>query len=534
MTAGTSEPRTAADFELLQLLKMLAGTLWEVDLALDAVRFLGAGREPPQDFAPESPRKLADLFNLIQDDTREAARAEFEAFVGGGADSHSSEYRLRQVDGSHRWTYMRMRVVERDASGQPQRLLCLLTDRELSHQREEERSRLEAQLRHVQKLDALGQLTGGIAHDFNNILASVLGYAELGLLESGSPQGQEYFREVVRAGERGRDLIAKLLSFSRAGVDGTQQEVATSLAVVPDTLRMLRPMLPSTLTLEVDATPALPDVQMDASALQQLVLNLAINARDAVGENGLISVQIRRGEGGSASCASCGASLELGPEWIEIAVADDGSGMTAETQSRIFDPFFSTKEVGRGSGLGLSVVHSIVHEHGGHVLLASDPGSGSRFTLLLRPGLSESERTEDGEQRLTIDGAGRRLMVVDDDPAICNFMRTLLEQCHLEVDVQDDSDAALDHFESDPERYDLVITDQSMPGLSGVELADELLALRPDLPILVCSGFSEFVDAGNARELGFSAFLQKPVSVRELLEALVRYLPPQAHCSTDA
>lgn len=533
MTAGTSEPRTAGQLELHHMLRMLSGTLWELDLERNEARCLGSGSKPISEAAAQPVRDLPSLFDLVHDEERDAARAEYQAFVSGNADSHCVEHRMRQADGSHRWTLIRISVTQCDSAGHPQRLLVLLTDIEERHQREQERSRLEAQLRHVQKLDALGQLTGGIAHDFNNILASVLGYAELGLLESGSTRAQEYFREVVRAAERGRDLIAKLLLFSRAGADGPQLEVTTSLAIVPDTLRMLRPMLPATLTLEVDAAPALPDVQMDASALQQLVLNLAINARDAVGENGSISVQLRRGQSGAATCASCGMALNLGPEWIELVVADDGSGMTAETRSRIFDPFYSTKEAGRGSGLGLSVVHGIVHEHGGHVLLASDPGSGSVFTVLLRPGMAAVDLAPSDEQHLPIDGDGRRLMVVDDDPAIGHFMRTLLERHRFEVDVHDDSDAALDHFESDPERWDLVITDQSMPGLSGVELADELLALRPELPILICSGFSEFVDAGNARELGFSAFLQKPVSVRDLLEALARYLPPRRRVAAD-
>ncbi|TVS16369.1 MAG: PAS domain-containing hybrid sensor histidine kinase/response regulator [Gammaproteobacteria bacterium] len=535
MTAGTSGSDRAGEDMLSHLMAMLSAALWEWDLEHDRVRYVGTEVELAGYPLNVLPTDLEGLFELIHEQERAAARRALDDYVSGRADRYRVEYRLRQADGSYRWLLARGRIVARDADGRPLRLLGLFTDIDVLRRRELERSRLESQLRHVQKLDALGQLTGGIAHDFNNILASVLGYAELGLLESSSPRSLEYFKEVARAAERGRDLIAKLLVFTRAGADSQQSGVTTSLGIVPDTLRMLRPMLPATLHLEVDAAPALSDVQMDASALQQLVLNLAINARDAVGENGRINVVLRRGVGGPAVCASCGAAIDRGPDWIELAVADDGSGMTEEIRSRIFDPFYSTKESGRGSGLGLSVVHGIVHEHGGHILLDTDPGSGSCFTVLLQPAASSAPAAVEPEHDpLPIRGGGRRLLVVDDDPAIGSFLCTLLEGHDFRVDLHQDSDAALVQFESDPERWDLVITDQSMPGLSGVELADELLALRPDLPIVICSGFSEFVDVSNARELGFCAFLQKPVSVRDLLQVLARYLPPECDRETGS
>ena len=535
MMAGTSGSHGADEDMLSHLMAMLSAALWEWDVEHDRVRYMGTEVELAGYSLHALPSDLDGFFELVHEEERAAARQALDDYVSGRADRYRVEYRLRQADGSYRWLLARGRIAARGADGRPLRLLGLFTDIDLRRRQETERGRLESQLRHVQKLDALGQLTGGIAHDFNNILASVLGYAELGLLESGSPRSQEYFQEVVRAAERGRDLIAKLLLFTRAGADSQQPGVTASLGIVPDTLRMLRPMLPATLNLEVDAAPALPDVQMDASALQQLVLNLAINARDAVGENGRISVVLRRGTRGQAQCASCGAVIDRSPEWIELAVADDGSGMTEETRARIFDPFYSTKESGRGSGLGLSVVHGIIHEHGGHILLESDPGSGSCFTVLLQPAASASPDAVEPERvPLPIRGGGRRLLVVDDDPAIGTFLGTLLERHDFQVDVHQDSDAVLDQFEADPERWDLVITDQSMPGLSGVELADELLALRPDLPIVICSGFSEFVDASNARELGFCAFLQKPVSVRDLLQVLARYLPPERDRETDS
>ncbi|MCC5888152.1 MAG: response regulator [Gammaproteobacteria bacterium] len=509
--------------DLGQLVAMLSDVLWEWDLRTGRVNYFGEGVRA-EDFEGSFPDTPESLLELIHEDERELAKQAMEACLSGRSDRYRFEHRLLQSDGEYRWMLSRGRVVERDTAGQPLRVMGLVTDIERRRRREEERLRLEGQLRHMQKLDALGQLTGGIAHDFNNILASVLGYAELGLLETDPAMLRDHLEQVIRSAARGRDLIGKLLLFSRAGSGAGPGLATSSLLQVPETLRMLRPMLPATLTMDFEQEPALPDVQIDPSALQQLVLNLTINARDAVGENGWIRVALGRRYEADTLCASCRVPIEAG-DWVALEVADDGSGITADLRARVFDPFFSTKESGEGSGLGLSVVHGIVHEHGGHILLDSEPGGGTRFTLLLRPAEVAVLAPVEPAQPVAISGANLRVLVVDDESAIGAWLSRLLRMKGFDVEVHQDSEAALDSFEVNPESFDLVITDQSMPGLSGVELADELLALRPDMPILICSGFSEFVNAANACELGFTEFLQKPVSARDLLAAIGRCLP---------
>lgn len=517
------QPASKRADDLGRLVAMLSEVLWEWDLRKGSVSYFGEGVRAPG-FEGSFPATPEAWMDIIHEDERALAVQALGDCLSGRRDRYRFEHRLLQGDGRYRWMLSRGLVVERDEAGHPLRVMGLVTDIERRRQREEERLRLEGQLRQMQKLDALGQFTGGIAHDFNNILASVLGYAELGLLESGSQPLRDHLGQVVRSAERGRDLISKLLLFSRGGAAGAVRQASSSLLPVAETLRMLRPMLPSTLTVEFEQQPSLPDVQIDPGSLQQLVLNLTINARDAVGENGWIRIALRSGYEAATACASCPGQIEAG-EWVALEVSDDGAGMTTDVRARIFDPFFSTKESGAGSGLGLSVVHGIVHEHGGHVLIDSEPGGGTRFTLLLRPAPAVPVAPEESASPTVISGTGMTVLVVDDEPAIGAWLRRLLQFEGFEVEVYQDSEAALNHFEEHPERWDLVITDQSMPGLSGVELADELLALRPDMPILICTGFSEFVNADNACDLGFSGFLQKPVSARELRAAIGRCLP---------
>jgi len=515
--------------ELQQLIELLSDFLWEWDLRDDSARYFGHGVHAAGYVLEDVPARGARWDEYIHPEDQDMVHRSIAEYLQGKTARYRVEYRVRQADGHYRWVLGRGLIVEWDDDGRPRRMLGLITDITHRREREAERERLESQLRHVQKLDALGQLTGGIAHDFNNILAGILGYAELGLLEFADPRLSSYLEEIVRASERGRELIGKLLLFSRTGHDSPRRATSGSLDMVDETLRMLRPMLPSTLSITVDRAPDLPNALIDPSQLQQLILNLAINARDAIGQNGDIRVVLGLGSGLSdelRTCASCGEVLVRSDEWIELAIEDDGPGIAEEMRGRIFDPFFSTKDASQGSGLGLSVVHGIVHDHGGHILLESEVGTGTRFTVLLRQAAPEAPSLPPPSPELVVlDGRGRRILVVDDEPAICAMMSRLLERHGFEVEAHQDSNAALTRFVDSPDDWALVITDQSMPGLSGVELADELLAITPDLPILICSGFSDFVSPDNAKDLGFSDYLQKPVTASELFAAVHRCLP---------
>ena len=518
------------------LLDLVADLRWEWDLVTDRVRHFGRGPLAVvlgDDVA--DPTGAGGLLGLVHPEDRPGVEAAAREHLAGWRSHFLCEHRIAtgERDG-WRWVESRGRVVERDGDGRPVRLAGLLTDVTARRQAQAEQAQLADQLRQVQKLDALGQLTGGIAHDFNNILASVLGHAELGamaLRKAGKGSTQETrerlgacLGEIRGAADRGRELVAKMLVFSRGGAaeDGPGKAVA-SLALVEDTLRMLRPMLPATLALRTELDDELPALAVEPTQLQQLLLNLVINARDAVGENGAVTVRATRAGPGSAVCASCARRIEPGRGYVTLEVRDDGPGIPRALLGRIFDPFFTTKEAGRGSGLGLSVVHGIVHEHGGHLCLATST-DGTALSLLLPPADAPVQDVADGIGTAEIDGRGRKVLIVDDEVSIARWMAALLEEHGFVADVYHDPRHALRRFHLTPENWDLVLTDQSMPGLSGVEFADELLAGCPGLPVIVCSGYSEFVEASNAEDLGFRAFLEKPVAGDRLLATVAQVL----------
>jgi signal transduction histidine kinase/CheY-like chemotaxis protein len=507
-----------------RLLSLLADALWEWSPATGASAYLqrrGALTALPA----EGP--IAELaLEPVHPRDQARVRAAVAQLVRSDASGIDLRYRVRGADG--RWWSVHSRgcVVERDPDGRPLRVVGALGDLHPAPVRDEARDPVQERLRQVQKLDALGQLAGGIAHDFNNILASVLGHAELAQMELGDDGSLvvQYLAEIRSAADRGRDLVAQLLRFSRSDRALDQGRVTASPDTVADTLRMLRPLLPATLGVEVDLDPSIRGMALSPAQLQQLVLNLAINARDAVGENGRMAVSVGPLRELSAGvepirCASCDAVIETDRAWVALRVADDGPGIPPEMLDRVFDPFFSTKDAEQGSGLGLAVVHGIVHERGGHLLLETG-GQGTCFTLLLSSADTQDPATNDDADAPAAAGRGRRLLVVDDEPAIGRWMAKLLGRHGFEVDVEADPERALARFREAPGSWDLVLTDQSMPRLSGVELADELLALRPELPIVVCSGYSEFVSAENAADLGFRAFLAKPVPGATLVATL--------------
>lgn len=382
-----------------------------------------------------------------------------------------------------------------------------------------EREQLQRQLRQAQKMEAVGQLTGGIAHDFNNILASVLGYADLALYEKSVQRDERvkmYMEEVIKAGKRARDLVAKLLAFSRGGNEPVRSISATEL--LKEILQMLRPTLPSTIKIDLLIDPELPFVMADVVQLQQVILNLCINARDAMEECGVIGITARSAIA-TAICTSCHTPFH--GDFVEISVADTGSGIDADLLLRIFDPFFTTKEVGKGSGMGLSVVHGIVHGMGGHLLVESESGKGSVFKLYLRRAKGRSGDHSDesarNPERIQLQG---KVLIVDDDIGVARMMERTFKQRGLEVEVVTEPMRAITLFELKADAFDLVITDYQMPGMTGVELASQLLKMQPSLPVVLYTAYSELIIEDRARDAGVAKVLHKPVDIHELLRTL--------------
>jgi PAS domain S-box-containing protein len=394
------------------------------------------------------------------------------------------------------------------------------------HEAEEQRQQLEMQLRQAQKMEAIGQLTGGIAHDFNNILTAMTGYVVLAGERAGSLDDAKlsrYLDRAQRSGQRASDLIQQMLTFSR-GQHGAPRPVALA-PLIREWIGLLETTLPSSVEIQTDLDPLVPEVLLDPLQLEQVLMNLCINARDAMQGHGILTVLLHNATHPGGLCASCRQPVT--GEFIEIAVRDTGTGVPPEVQERMFEPFYSTKAVGHGSGMGLSMVHGIVHDQGGHLLLDSRPEEGTALRILLPPlsageaGVETAAVADPGPDRHRIAG---RVLLVDDEPAVGEFMQDLLEDWGLTVSVFNASVDACMKFSDDPDLYDLVILDQTMPRMTGMEVAQQLLKLRPDLPVILYTGFSEEISEQQVIAAGIRALVNKPVNTAALHKLVERLL----------
>jgi PAS domain S-box-containing protein len=391
------------------------------------------------------------------------------------------------------------------------------------------RRELEAQLRQAQKMEAIGHLTGGIAHDFNNILTGIMGYLTLASEREAAQADAKLARHLQQAqhgASRARELIQQMLAFSRAQ-KGKPRAVALA-PLVEDAVRLLGSSLPSTVELSTALDTDAPAVMIDPVQVEQILLNLCINARDAMDGAGRIRVSVSTAaHAGGAVCASCHQALN--GRYVELRVTDTGPGIAPHVMERMFEPFFTTKEVGRGSGMGLSTVHGIVHEHGGHVAVDTAPGKGAAFSVLLPALAAEVDAAVPADApgaarkplRQALEG---RVLLVDDEQMVVDFMAELLGGWGLEVTVHRNPAEAEAWLASDPARIDVLLTDQTMPKMTGLELARRAGALRAGLPVILYSGFAENIGADQLARSGVRALLRKPVEPGPLFAALAEAL----------
>ncbi|MDO9139335.1 MAG: MASE3 domain-containing protein [Methylobacter sp.] len=388
-----------------------------------------------------------------------------------------------------------------------------------------ERKQLERQLQQAQKMEALGQLTGGIAHDFNNILAAILGYSNLALercVTDPSDKLARYLGEVISASERARDLIAKMLAYSR-----TSAVVANvpldMVAEVEKAVAMLTVAIPAGIEVVARLEPDVPSVCIDPIDVQQILINLAVNSRDAIGEQGRIDITLERIRVKRKTCAICHVAID--GDYVALEVKDSGAGIPANVQQRIFDPFFTTKEVGKGSGLGLSMVHGVVIKNNAHVLLETGVGQGTSFRLLFPFAEAEAvTATAPVSVSAVCMTERQRIWVVEDQESLAAYYLELFQEQGYRVSVFTDPTRALHDFRLSPDSVDLLVTDQTMPHLSGAELAFAMLALRPKLPIILVTGYSERINDEEAKRLGIRHYLNKPVDGKKLLDIVAAEL----------
>jgi len=381
-------------------------------------------------------------------------------------------------------------------------------------QAEEERRQLEAQLRQSQKLEALGTLAGGIAHDFNNILGTMLGYTEalLKRYAEGCPE-KRYLERVYRAGERATELVRQILLFSRS-----QEHQLTPMHIAPildETFNMLRATIPTSVDIRPHIQPNCRPILADSTQIQQVIVNLCVNASHAMRETGGI-LEVALEDVTYDTDQAHILDLTAG-SYLKLIVRDTGRGMPTEVQEHIFEPFFTTKEPGEGAGLGLSVVHGIIKSHHGVITVESAPGRGTTFAIFFPV---TDEPVPQGEQARE-PGTARRgkghILIVDDEPDLTDLYDMALTRLGYHVITFHTGEEALNTFRVHPDRFDLVFTDQAMPGMTGTQLSQKLLTIRADLPIILATGYSDTISENEAKALGIRYFLMKPVKVSDLI-----------------
>lgn len=371
---------------------------------------------------------------------------------------------------------------------------------------------MEQHLRQAQKQEALGTLAGGIAHDFNNILAAIVGFTEL--LHDRLPENSRenrYAKRILEASLRARDLVKQMLTFSRR-TEGEKKPLRLS-SIVKETAKLLRASIPSTVSIQVNVQSESGVILGSPIEIQQVVMNLGTNAAHAMREKGgVLDIELSD----FSVPASNGNPHGIEPGfYMRLVVRDTGTGISPEVMDKIFDPFFTTKGQGEGTGLGLSVVMGIVNQCHGYITAESQLGEGSTFSVYF-PKVEQEPKTLPMVGQEPLSRGNERILFVDDEEAIVEMGEEMLAELGYEVTCQTSSRQALALFRLDPSRFDLVITDQTMPDITGMELASEMLVIRPDLPIILATGFSHVVNAEKAKANGIKGFLMKPLTKSEI------------------
>ena len=379
-------------------------------------------------------------------------------------------------------------------------------------QAEEEKWQLEAQLRQAHKMEAIGTLAGGIAHDFNNLLAAILGYANLAktAIPDDNP-AKNKIEELLKAANRAKDLVKQILSFSHKR--GQEKLPVDVCHIVSDSLTLLRASIPTSVRINenIDANCGL--VMADPTQTHQILMNLCTNAFQAMEEDGGVLTVSARAVELTADDLKNRPNLRQGG-YIQLTVQDTGAGIDPENLDKIFDPYFTTKGVGKGSGMGLAVVAGIVRSHDGIIEVDSKLGRGTIFNVYLPQ--TNGQGLQPPEEIADFPTGNERILLVDDEVSVADVTRQRVEQLGYRVTAKTSSEEALELFRIQAENFDLVITDQTMPELTGDKFSRELLKIRPDMPIIICTGYSSKMNAARAKSIGIRAFIMKPVDMFEL------------------
>jgi PAS domain S-box-containing protein len=435
--------------------------------------------------------------------------------VEGAIPSAWFERRCLHKDGRIIWALISTSFLH-DNAGHPLYFIFHIQDLTEKKMAEEERKKLETQLRQSQKMEAVGTLAGGIAHDFNNILSAIMGNTQLAQVEVSTDNPlQKRFEQIINASYRATDLIKQILVFSRQ----SEQELkpVQIKLVVKEVLNLIRASLPASIEIQ-KAIDSDSTIFADPTQIHQIIMNFCTNARHAMQEKGgILNINLTDVELDSDFVHSH-PDINLGPH-VMLTIKDTGYGIPPDILNRIFDPFFTTKKKGEGTGMGLSVVHGIVKSHSGIITADSSPGKGSTFTVYFP--IVEKEAEPDNKTQKHLPTGTESILFIDDEPVLAEIGKNMLERLGYEVIAKTNSVEALEMVKTEPGRFHLVITDLTMPKMAGKELAENLWQIRSDIPIIICTGFNSQITADKSKEMGFKALIMKPISM-EILAEIVR------------
>lgn len=500
-------------------MQMLNSSTWEFDLIN---RTVDHSEKWAQTLGYDDKYSSTDVeywFNLVIEEDRKIVTDAVTAHIKGETELYAAEFRIRDSENNEHWIRAWGKVIDRDADGRAVRMLGINTDMTELKRSQQENNQLQNQLFQATKMHTMGQLTGGFAHDFNNLLASIIGYTGL-VLDKGKDtlddQIKDYLAEVYKAGQMGQKLVSQMLSFGRNG--STDMAPAMIGLLVKDAVQLLKPSLPSSIILEIHIDEQVPSVETNAFKLNQILMNLCINAKDAMEGIGTLKLHLGSTYLENAKCDCCGESMS--GQFVQIQISDSGIGISAEMLPHIFNPYFTTKEIGRGTGVGLSMVDNLMHEHGGHLLVNSVPRQGTTFKLLFPPCRqisAEATTIHLGKSKYQATHSGH-ILVVDDDRSVGTYMAEVLKHHGHKVTLEFGSVKALERYQDSPYVFDVVVTDQTMPEMTGSNLMLAMKELREELPVIICTAYSENLNEYSALKAGAKGYLQKPIDVDKLIE----------------
>jgi len=471
-----------------------------------------------------TPTRQAFFDSIYPDDLTTVKEALESLMTAGNIDIF---YRIILPDGELRCIHEVAETVY-DKNGKPSIMRGTVHDITELKKSEEERNQLQRQLQQAQKMESIGHLTGGIAHDFNNILAAVLGFTKLAISRFAPDRKGvlgNYLNEIEIGGKRASDLVKQLLAFSRG--DTQRHKIIDPAPIISDSVKMLRSTIPTSINIEYIVPEEEISINTDALQLQQAIINLIINARDSLNGKGTISVKIYPNQIRSQECISC-HKLYSG-KFVTIEVNDNGTGIDKNILQRVFEPFFTTKKIGEGSGMGLALVHGFVHTSGGHIDIITRPNKGSKFLLHYPSQEINNDAKNGGNTSNNVIESSKKnnnkhILVVDDEKSIVKLMIEILVGRNYKVTSTTSSHDAFQIFSKSPDSFDLIITDQAMPDLTGVELIQQVRQINASLPIVLCSGYSELVNEHNFKDKDASCFLAKPVEPDVLVQTVSQLL----------